>query len=162
MNPNEMLKASYETTHIIRERKYSLYTFGDTRLPYYFVSRSELDSKDTVVREGNVVVEKPQILLPGTMGVFEGFEFDEDMGVDENDVQHLLIARKILLPSLKYTNHESNMEVLFEQRNKNGNWTGYTSNYMSIEVESENDLHNQICPVQLIEIKGETVFGKLI
>ncbi len=114
MNPDEMLKAAYETTHIIRERKYSLYTFGTTKLPYYFIGRSEIDPKDTVVREGRVVVEKPQILLPGTLSMFEGFEFDEDMGIDADDARHLLLSRRILLPSLKYVNHENNMEVVAE------------------------------------------------
>jgi len=54
------------------------------------------------------------------------------------------------------------MDVLFEQRNKSGNWTGYTSNYMSVEVESDEDLHNKICAVKLIENKSESVFGKII
>jgi len=53
-------------------------------------------------------------------------------------------------------------QVLFEQRNKLGNWTGYTSNYMSVEVSSNEDLQNQILSVKLIENKGTTVFGKII
>jgi len=53
------------------------------------------------------------------------------------------------------------MEVLFEQRNKAGNWTGYTSNYMSIEVSSAEELHNQIRKVKLVENNSEVIKGKL-
>ena len=80
MNPGEMLKAAFETTRIVKERSYSLFTFGITKLPYYFVARSELDSHDTVVREGRVTVEKPYIHVPGYNPMFEGFEFDEATG----------------------------------------------------------------------------------
>ena len=53
-------------------------------------------------------------------------------------------------------------KVLFEQRNKSGSWTGYTSNYMSVEVPSEKELHNDILEVELIENRGETILGKII
>jgi threonylcarbamoyladenosine tRNA methylthiotransferase MtaB len=52
-------------------------------------------------------------------------------------------------------------QVLFEQRNKSGNWTGYTSNYMSVEVPSEEDLHNQIRSVKLVENRGDIIKGNL-
>lgn len=111
MNPNEMLKGAFETTEIIKERSYSLYTFGVTRLPYYFVARSEIDPKDTVIREGKVMVERPQILLPNGMSLIEGFEIDEERHGSEEDVQHILMTRKVLLPSLKYTNDSNKVDV---------------------------------------------------
>jgi len=65
----------------------------------------------------------------------------------------------------KYTYYEKylgkEMDVLFEQRNKSGNWTGYTSNYMSIEVSSDEDIHNQIRTVKLVENNSEVIKGKL-
>ena len=51
--------------------------------------------------------------------------------------------------------------VLFEQRNKLGNWTGYTSNYMSVEVQSQEDLHNQFRNIKLLENNSENLKGKI-
>ena len=56
---------------------------------------------------------------------------------------------------------EQEMDVLFEQRNRSDNWTGYTSNYMSVEVESSEDLHNQIRTVKLVENKSDIIKGQL-
>jgi threonylcarbamoyladenosine tRNA methylthiotransferase MtaB len=52
-------------------------------------------------------------------------------------------------------------EVLFEQKNKEQNWTGYTSNYMSIELNDSNDLKNTIKKVKLTAIKNGTITGTL-
>ena len=111
MNSAEMFQAALETTDIIKERKYSLFTFGITKLPYFFVGRSEFDPHDTVIREGRVVVEKPHIIVPGNNPMFEGFEFDEDMPVDEGDIKYILMSRRIQLPSLRYINSEQSMDV---------------------------------------------------
>ena len=52
-------------------------------------------------------------------------------------------------------------EVLFEQKNKEQNWTGYTPNYMSIEVQDNNDLKNKIKKVKLTAIKNGNLTGEL-
>ena len=54
------------------------------------------------------------------------------------------------------------MDVLFEQKNSTGNWSGYTSNYMSVELKSDEEMHNIIQTVQLIENKGDSLIGVLI
>ncbi len=48
--------------------------------------------------------------------------------------------------------------VLFEDL-ENGLWTGHTGNYMKVQVASEQQLHNQILPVRLIEARSDTIFG---
>jgi len=110
-NPNEIFQAALETTDIIKRRQYSLFTFGSTRLPYYFIAESEIDPHDTVVREGRVEVEKPYIYIPGYNPQFEGFEFNEDMPLDEDDIKHVFMTRRIMLPSLHYINAEKNLTV---------------------------------------------------
>lgn len=41
------------------------------------------------------------------------------------------------------------LEVLFESKSKNGNiWSGYTSNYIYVSVNSEQNLHNKILKVK--------------
>lgn len=53
------------------------------------------------------------------------------------------------------------MDVLFEQRNKSGNWTGYTSNYLSVGIMSADDLHNQFLSVKLVENNGDIIKGNI-
>ncbi|MFH1707063.1 MAG: hypothetical protein ABIF71_03995 [Planctomycetota bacterium] len=111
MNPHEMFKASLETTTIVKRRRTSLYTFGVTRLPYVFVSRSEIDPRDTVVREGRVMVEKPHILIPGYNPLFEGFDLEGETPLSGEDIKYILMARRIQLPSLRYINADARLAV---------------------------------------------------
>ena len=52
-------------------------------------------------------------------------------------------------------------EVLFEQKNKDQCWTGYTSNYMSIEAKNNDDLKNKMKKVKLTGIKNGNLTGNL-
>ncbi len=49
--------------------------------------------------------------------------------------------------------------VLFEQKNKAGYWTGYTSNYMQVAMKSDQDLHNQIIEVKIDKIQENQLIG---
>jgi threonylcarbamoyladenosine tRNA methylthiotransferase MtaB len=51
--------------------------------------------------------------------------------------------------------------VLFEQM-KNELWTGVTDTYIRVKVKSDKNLQNEILPVQLCEIDGQTMIGKLV
>ena len=51
--------------------------------------------------------------------------------------------------------------VLFEQMKKEF-WTGLSDTYIRVKVKSEQNLENQIVPVQLCEIDGQTMIGKLV
>ncbi len=65
----------------------------------------------------------------------------------------------------RYTFCEShlgtNAMVLFEQQHVDGNWTGYTANYMNVEVNSSENLHNKLLPVTFIGITERSIVGKL-
>ena len=53
------------------------------------------------------------------------------------------------------------MEVLFEQKNKDGFYEGFTPNYIKTHVKSDTDISGNILPVKIIESKGEELFGEL-
>lgn len=53
-------------------------------------------------------------------------------------------------------------QVLFERRDKNGLWSGHTTNYVRVKVESTLDLSNQIHTVSLDSAEGETIKGSLL
>lgn len=49
--------------------------------------------------------------------------------------------------------------VLFEQKNKDGYWTGYTSNYIQVGLRSDEDLHNKILLVRLDSVNVKQIIG---
>jgi threonylcarbamoyladenosine tRNA methylthiotransferase MtaB len=62
-----------------------------------------------------------------------------------------------------YENHlGSTIPVLFEQQISNGNWAGYTSNYMNVEVKSSENLHNRLLPVKLNGLTDRSIIGELL
>lgn len=53
-------------------------------------------------------------------------------------------------------------EVLFERKNKEGFWEGYTRNYVRALVKSDADLKNEIRPIFITDYKDQIVYGELI
>jgi len=98
-------------TEIIRTRVQALKTSGDTRVPYIMLSDSTVNEGDTVVRKGEVLVEKPSLIIPPHNPQFNGFEFDQEEEINENSLINFLIVRGINLPSLRYDNRTSSLEV---------------------------------------------------
>ena len=70
----EKFKEFWRKTEVIREYHHTLYTFGGTKLPYLFAAEHPRLSNRVVVRKGHILVQKPQILLPG---YYYGPEFAE-------------------------------------------------------------------------------------
>lgn len=52
--------------------------------------------------------------------------------------------------------------VLFEQKNKDGFWTGYTTNYIRVYVQSDADLANKILPVEITHIDSGKLFASIL
>ena len=73
---SEEFKDLWQKAEVIREYHRALYTFGDAKLPYVFAAEHPKLSDRVVVRKGLVLIQKPQILLPGHYGpeLAEGFE----------------------------------------------------------------------------------------
>jgi threonylcarbamoyladenosine tRNA methylthiotransferase MtaB len=57
---------------------------------------------------------------------------------------------------------EECFEVLFERRNKKGLYTGYTSNYLKVQVETKEELKNEIRKVRLTHFQDNELFGEVI
>lgn len=54
------------------------------------------------------------------------------------------------------------MDVLFEETTKSGNYEGLTTNYMRVEVPSKEDISGQIRKVKIVGIKEDYVDGVLV
>lgn len=53
------------------------------------------------------------------------------------------------------------VSVLFEQRERNGLFTGYTGNYMKVGVSTPRDLSNTMCDVLITEIRDKLAIGRM-
>lgn len=53
-------------------------------------------------------------------------------------------------------------KVLFERRNKKGLFEGYSSNFVRVQVNTDEDLSNQIREVYLSEMRDGKLFGEII
>lgn len=87
---------------IERNIEYTLFTFGDSELPYYLVCYPDKQGGLVKVRKGEVKIAKPLILTPDSMGPeFRDF-FEENE--DESIVNFMLARRASLFSNLKLTN----------------------------------------------------------
>ena len=112
MDFEEMWGKVLKHTEIIRARVRALSMGGDTRVPYVFLSESSINVGDTVVRKGEVMVQKPSLFIPPNNPQFEGFEFDGQEGeFDQTSFINFLIVRGISIPSLRYDNKTSSLDV---------------------------------------------------
>ncbi len=118
MNIQESWEKALKHTEIVRPRVMPLSATSDTNLSYIFLAKSRLSSKDTVIREGSVVIEKPSLILLPDLPQFEGFDFEEEMGMDENIFTNFLLVRGIKFPSLKFNNKTHSLEVREEKLSK--------------------------------------------
>lgn len=56
---------------------------------------------------------------------------------------------------------EKEMTVLFEEQ-RDGYWSGLTENYIRVKVKTQDDLHNQLRSVKLVEIEKDFVTGVIL
>ena len=100
-----------KSTQIIRPRVNGLLSQKDTAVPYIMLSESSVNVGDTVVRKGEVVVEKPALVLPPASPQLEGFQFAPDENFKQDAFVNFLLVRGITLPSMKYNNTTNSLEV---------------------------------------------------
>ncbi len=53
-------------------------------------------------------------------------------------------------------------DVLFERKNKQGLWEGYSSNFVKVQVDSSKDLANKILEVEMVHFKDNKMYGNLL
>lgn len=77
-------------------------------------------------------------------------------------MQSLISLGKAKLDCFSEDQVGSISDVLFERKNKQGLWEGYTSNYVKVKVESKLDLKNTIKEVEASKFEESSLFGNLI
>ena len=118
MDLQEQWEKARKQTEIIRMRLHDLATFDATSVPYIFLAESALNQGDTVVRKGQVTIERPSIVLPNFSPQFEGFAFDEAFQLSDEAVATFLLVRGVQFPSLKYRHQLSSLDVMEQSLQK--------------------------------------------
>jgi len=77
MESDEQIRNAVLNTEILRPPKQNLATFGTTNVYYYLVAEAAynelINSRETVIREGRVIAERPKIVTPSYLSRVEGF-----------------------------------------------------------------------------------------
>ncbi len=134
MNIQDAWEKALKNTEIIRPRVQPLYTFEATHLPYIFLAESKINAGDTLVRKGEVRVEKPSIVLPSNLPQFEGFDFEEEMKLNEDFLMSFFLVRGISFPSMKYNHKTSSLDIV------EGSLSRAVQNQLT-ELQKNEDVH---------------------
>ncbi|MFH1411354.1 MAG: hypothetical protein ABIG55_01755 [Candidatus Omnitrophota bacterium] len=111
MDIEQLWEKAQRKTEIIRGRVKGLPTFQSTNVPYLFLAESILNEGHTIVRKGQVIIEKPMILLPEDLPQFDGFDLEEELDIEQGSLQMFFLMRGIRLPSLKYNNTTDKLDL---------------------------------------------------
>ena len=135
MNIQDGWEKALKHTKIIRPRPKELATFEATEVPYVLLSESSVNLGDTVVRKGQILVEKPAIILPSNLPHFEGFDFEKEFHSGQDMLLNFLLVRGVTFPSLKYNNKTCSLDVYEGHLEK-------AIKYYSDKLERGEDVHS--------------------
>lgn len=82
INPEQRFRSAWQAVEIERSVPYSLFTFGESELPYYLIVGAPQAGDPVRVTQGEVKITRPMIVTadnarPELEGFFEDGEFDE-------------------------------------------------------------------------------------
>lgn len=135
MNIQDSWEKALKKTKIVRARAQELQTFSDTKLPYIFLAKALVNKGDTVVRRGEITVQKPAIILPANLPQFEGFDFDEEFDSRQDMLTNFLLVRGVNFPSMKYNNKTHSLNIY------DGNLEKAIAHYLDM-LQRREDVHS--------------------
>lgn len=102
-------RQAWEAVRIARGVEYSLFTFGESELPYFLVCDRRQTDHTVAITRGEVRVTRPMIITPDNVRPeFRNF-FESD---DEGFVADLLMQRTIALSHLKFENQHGPAKIV--------------------------------------------------
>ena len=105
----EQFRKMWNAVRVERSIPYTLFTFGETDLPYVLVVAAATPGEPVGVTRGEVSITRPAILTPDNVRPeFRGF-FEQDEGGGMAD---FLIARGMSFPHLKFTNRAGSPDLV--------------------------------------------------
>lgn len=108
-DPERRFREAWDAVDIARPVHYSLFTFGESVLPYYLVCAVEKVRHSVSITQGEVRVQRPMIVTADNVRPeFRGFFENQD---DEGVVQFLL-ARTARFSNLTFDNQSGRKRVV--------------------------------------------------
>ena len=102
-------RAAWESVKIVRDVRYSLFTFGESDLPYYLILSGLNQDNAISITHGQVKITRPLIITPdSSRPEFEDFFEDSE---DESLAQFVL-ARTASFSNLKLRNHSGSKRIV--------------------------------------------------
>ncbi|MFG0334204.1 MAG: hypothetical protein ACF8TS_12640 [Maioricimonas sp. JB049] len=109
MDPERRFREAWEAVDVARPVHYSLFTFGESDLPYYLVEAAEVPKNPVNVARGEVKVARPQIITPDTsQPQFRNFFDDPQM----EGMVDFVLARAAAFQHLKFDNRVGTTEIV--------------------------------------------------
>jgi len=100
---------AWHAVRIERPVDYSLFTFGETDMPYYLVLGEETDQDLVKIRKGEVKVARATIITPDSIHPeFQNFFEDADFA----DMVDFLLARSAAFSNLKVSNQHGPDQIV--------------------------------------------------
>ncbi len=98
-----VFRKMWDSIRIERESQYSLFTFGDSDLPYYLVVEPDEKRELVSVRKGSIHISRPMIIRPDFQRPeFENF-FDDDVNPASEAISYFL-SRTAAFSNLRFSN----------------------------------------------------------
>lgn len=102
-------RRAWDEVQIARSVPYSLFTFGESQLPYFLVVGAKLSGGTVSVAQGEVRIARPLIITPDNAAP-ELQDFFES--ADESDAVRFVLARSAAFSNLKLTNRAGQAKIV--------------------------------------------------
>lgn len=109
----ERFRTAWNAVEIARPVTYSLFTFGESNLPYFLVLNPGRGGEQVAVTQGEVVISRPLIITPDNAPPeFENF-FDND---EEAQIAEFLMSRTASFSHLKLGNRRGAKRIVSDSQ----------------------------------------------
>ncbi len=98
---------AWESVQIARPVSFSLFTFGETDLPYYLVCHPSQPNSTVSVTEGEIKVTRPMLITPDNLEP-EFLNFFQSQ--EEQEMVQFLMKRTVI-PQLKFDNSSHDSQI---------------------------------------------------
>ena len=106
-----MFHEAWNAVSIVRPVDYSLFTFGESVLPYFLVCGNQDGTDPLSVTQGDVRINRPMIVTPeNSRPEFQNF-FDS---MEEEGIAQFLLARTATFSNLKFLNQSGKKQIVHD------------------------------------------------
>ena len=106
----QRFRDAWRGVQIERSSPYSLFTFGESELPYFLVTAPDSPGEQVTVVRGEVRITRPLIITPDNLAPeFRDF-FDDE--ADEGLARRFIMARSLAFSQLKFQNRRGEPRIV--------------------------------------------------